>query len=67
MQLELIPLTEQENFRQMAEAYWQELMPHADVLQDAARRERYFQEEFTWAGGSQHPYWAIAIRQGATK
>lgn len=56
-QLELVQPAEQERFRQIAEAYWQELMPHADVLQSAEQRERYFQEEFTWTGGNQHPHW----------
>lgn len=62
-QLERVQPSERERFRQMAEAYWQELMPHADVLQNAERRERYFQEEFTWASSNQHPYWAIVDGQ----
>jgi ribosomal protein S18 acetylase RimI-like enzyme len=59
MQLELVQPAERDDFRQIAEAYWEELMPHADVLQDAKRRERYFRDEFTWDGGNQHPYWVI--------
>ncbi|MFN8493392.1 MAG: GNAT family N-acetyltransferase [Caldilineaceae bacterium] len=59
MQLKPVQPTEQERFRLIAEAYWQELMPHADVLQSAEQQERYFQEEFTWAGGDQHPHWAM--------
>lgn len=58
IKLERIQPSERERFRQVAETYWHELMPQADVLQDAERRERYFQERFTWDSGNQHPYWA---------
>lgn len=45
-------------FRQMVAAYWQELMPRSDVVNDPARWEAYFQEEFSWDGSQRHPYWA---------
>jgi ribosomal protein S18 acetylase RimI-like enzyme len=45
-------------FRQMVKAYWQELMPKSNVVNDPERWEAYFQEEFTWAGGNNHPHWA---------
>lgn len=44
----------------MAEAYWQELMPHASVIQDVPQRNAYFHQCFTWEGGNCHPCWAIA-------
>lgn len=47
-------------FRAMAEAYWRELMPRADVVRDQARRATYFQERFAWDGGPGHPRWAVA-------
>ena len=44
----LLPIVQQEfpQFRLHLEAYWQELMPHADVIKDATSRDRYFQERF---------------------
>jgi ribosomal protein S18 acetylase RimI-like enzyme len=43
----------------MVAAYWQELMPKADVVNDPTLWEAYFQAEFTWNGGNNHPHWAI--------
>jgi ribosomal protein S18 acetylase RimI-like enzyme len=59
IELRLIEAHEQQAFRQMAEAYWQELMPHADVLRDAASCDRYFGESFQWAGEIERLYWAV--------
>ncbi len=59
IELRLIEAREQQEFRRMVEAYWQELMPHADVLQDEASRDRYFGESFQWLGESERPYWAL--------
>lgn len=60
MYLEKVPLTDILDFRQRVDAYWQELMPHRDVDKNPERREAYFREYFTWAGGNRHPYWAVA-------
>jgi ribosomal protein S18 acetylase RimI-like enzyme len=46
-------------FQQVVAAYWQELMPHAPVIQDADRQIAYFKECFTWSGGNHHPHWAL--------
>lgn len=47
------------HFRKMVETYWQELMPQAIVVRDPLAKEAYFQEQFTWESGNNHPYWAI--------
>jgi ribosomal protein S18 acetylase RimI-like enzyme len=60
MHLERVPLTDLSNFRRLVEAYWQEVMPHSDIVKCPARKEAYFRECFTWAGGNRHPYWAVA-------
>jgi ribosomal protein S18 acetylase RimI-like enzyme len=57
--LEQVKLTDIHDFRRVVEAYWQELMPRSAVVHNPARREAYFQECFTWAGGNRHPYWAV--------
>lgn len=50
--LVLQPITQQEfsQLRLHLEAYWQELMPRADVIKDAASRDRYFQARFVEGG-----------------
>jgi GNAT superfamily N-acetyltransferase len=60
MYLEKVHLADIYNFRRIVDAYWQELMPHSAVVHNPARREAYFQECFTWAGGNRHPHWAVA-------
>ena len=59
MNLEKVRLTDIPTFRRIVEAYWQEVMPHSDVIKYPDRREAYFRESFTWAGGNRHPYWAV--------
>jgi ribosomal protein S18 acetylase RimI-like enzyme len=59
MDLEKAHLTDVPIFRRIVEAYWQAVMPHSDVVKHPARREAYFRECFTWAGGNRHPYWAV--------
>ena len=46
-------------FRSMVLAYWRDLMPYSDVMNDPVRQEAYFAEQYTWAGGSGHPYWVL--------
>lgn len=50
LNLKYVPNDEFASFRTHLEAYWQELMPHADVIKDAASRERYFRERFVEGG-----------------
>ncbi|MCL4860748.1 MAG: GNAT family N-acetyltransferase [Caldilineaceae bacterium] len=59
--IELIPVqpSEQTEFRQLAEAYWKELMPKAAVLKDSASRDRHFADSFRWEGEQDRPYWAL--------
>lgn len=59
MDLETVQLTDIHDFRRLVEAYWQEVMPQSDVVQNPERREAYFRECFTWAGGNRQPYWAV--------
>ena len=60
MTLEKVDVQDLAAFRQMVEAYWQELMPKANVIKDPEQREAYFQERFAWDGGNRHPHWAVA-------
>lgn len=46
-------------FRRMVEAYWQELMPSASVVRTPERRCAYFEEQFAWDGGNNHPRWTV--------
>jgi ribosomal-protein-alanine N-acetyltransferase len=59
VRIEPVDLKDKARFRELAEAYWRELMPKSVVLQDAEWREAYFREEFAWDGGDRHPYWAL--------
>lgn len=59
MNLEKVRLTDIPTFRCIVEAYWQEVMPHSDVVKQPDRREAFFRACFTWAGGNRHPYWAV--------
>lgn len=44
-------------FRHMVDAYWDELMPTADVLQSTERRDAYFHQTFSWQ--QVPPQWAV--------
>jgi len=59
VEIKKVSINDITHFRVMAEAYWRELMPKSIVIQDIKRREAYFEQEFTWDGGSNHPHWAI--------
>lgn len=59
VQLQPIQPSEQAQLRSMAEAYWQEIMPTADVVQDAERRPRYFHERFPLDDEKRRVQWAI--------
>ncbi len=60
MNLEKVKLTDIPDFRQMVKKYWQELMPHSDIIQTPKKQEIYFRDCFTWVGGNFHPLWAVA-------
>lgn len=60
IQLRPIQPSEQAQLRAMAEAYWHEIMPTADVVQDAERRTRYLQERFPLDDEERRVQWAIA-------
>jgi ribosomal protein S18 acetylase RimI-like enzyme len=59
MDLRLVQEGEKGILRTIAEAYWLELMPHADVVTDPVRREAYFASQFAFAGDSRRPQWAV--------
>lgn len=63
IQLQPIQPSEQAQLRVMAEAYWQEIMPTADTVQDAEQRTRYFQERFPLDDEKRRVHWAIAERR----
>jgi ribosomal protein S18 acetylase RimI-like enzyme len=63
MQLKPIQPSEREQLRHMAEAYWQELMPHADMVRDAEQRTRYFQERFPLGDEHHRVQWAMVDGQ----
>ena len=59
LSIEKVDMRDLAHFRKMVETYWQELMPQAIVVRDPLAKEAYFQEQFTWDSGNNHPYWAI--------
>ncbi|MBV7330554.1 GNAT family N-acetyltransferase [Chloroflexi bacterium TSY] len=76
VELRPIQSSERERLRQIVEVYWQELMPHADVVRDAERRDRYFQQRFPlderhhpiqWAIVEGHPVGFIAATVDPTR
>lgn len=61
--LESIRQSDIEEFRKVVEAYWEEVMPHSDVLQSVPKRDAYFQSRFLPSGGARQPCWAMADEQ----
>ena len=59
IQLQPVQPTDEERFRAIVETYWQELMPHADMMQDAERRNRYFQERFPLENADRWVRWGM--------
>jgi len=59
LSIEKVGTEDSAHFREMVKAYWQELMPKADVATDPDKWEAYFQDQFAWDGGNNHPHWAI--------
>lgn len=60
LRLEKVRLSEMADFRRMFDSYVKELQPFSPIATDPRQRESYFQQEFAWDGGNNHPYWAIA-------
>lgn len=59
LHLEPIKQSEIGQFRQMLDMYWQELMPHADVVNSPEHNQTYFQNRFKWDSHHHPPYWAL--------
>lgn len=59
MILKKIKLDSFPNFKKMVVAYWQELMPHSDLIQSHEGRENYFQERFPVEDASLNLFWAV--------
>lgn len=59
MKLERVHLCDIRDFRQMVEAYWQEIMPHSDVAKSYESREAYFQERFPFNDDELHLFWGV--------
>ena len=59
MNLEKVEYAHICDFRQMVEAYWQELMPHSDILKNHESREAYFQERFAFGDGDLRLCWGV--------
>ncbi|MDP9312290.1 MAG: GNAT family N-acetyltransferase [Chloroflexota bacterium] len=60
MHLKPVAPSEIPAFRRMVEAYWQEIMPAADVVKHVQQRNAYFQQALSWQEGAQSPCWAIS-------
>jgi GNAT superfamily N-acetyltransferase len=59
VQLQQMAADEKAGFREMVERYWRELMPEADILQDSAQRDAYFEQRFRFDDAEGQPYWAV--------
>ncbi len=63
VQLQRIQPTDRARFQQMVEAYWQEIMPGAAVIQTEERRLAYFQEEFPLDRDEHWIQWALTQKE----
>lgn len=59
LSIERVNIEDLGQFREMVEAYWQELMPQAVVVRELKQRDAYFQDQFAWDGKNNHPHWAV--------
>ena len=59
VEIKQVDATDLTRFKEIAEAYWHELMPKSPMLKDPDRKEANFQYCFAWDGGNRHPYWAL--------
>ena len=58
VELDAVKADEREDLLQMAAGYWNEIMPHSDVIANTARREKYFAREF--AGVNKQIFWGVS-------
>lgn len=59
MNLERVHQNDILDFRQMVEAYWQEIMPHSDIVQSHESREAYFKERFPLEDDDVRLLWGV--------
>lgn len=59
MNLERVQLSDMRDFRQMVGAYWQEIMPHSDIVKSHEGREAYFQERFSFEDDDLCLFWGV--------
>jgi ribosomal protein S18 acetylase RimI-like enzyme len=55
-----IGIEEREALFAMAQRFWEELMPHAPVVQEPSIRQRYFAHEFRLGQPGHLAWWALA-------
>jgi ribosomal protein S18 acetylase RimI-like enzyme len=65
LSLQAIEENEREALYEMAVRFWQELMPHAPVVQDPSIRPAYFAHEFRMGQPGHRAWWAIVDGQRA--
>ena len=63
LQLQSIEQLDYTRFRHMVEAYWQEIMPDATVIQSAEQRLAYFQEQFPLGFNNHWIQWALVEKE----
>jgi len=63
MNLEKMNLLNNHDLRQIVVAYWQEVMPQSEMMQNPARQEAYFLERFLSIDDNLHLYWAVVAGQ----
>lgn len=63
IQLQPVQSSEQTQLQAMAEVYWQEIMPTADVVQGTEKRNRYFHERFPLDDEMRRVQWAMVEKR----
>lgn len=58
LRIERVSKKDRDEFRAMVVAYWQELMPRADVVQDEYEQEFYFEYQFGQDDPRRYQCWA---------
>ena len=59
VRLGAIGTEEREALNEMAQRFWQELMPHAPVVQDPSIRPRHFEHEFRLGQPGHRAWWVL--------
>ena len=52
--------SDQDRFRPLVDAYWLEIMPHADTVRSADRRDSYFAERFPLSSSEPRVFWGLS-------